>query len=72
MFRNIFGFAILAFLAWLGIMFMFSAFAVMVRIAATILWLAAFGYMIYLMLRIFSPSTADKIRDMIRGRPADS
>ena len=31
MFRNIFGFAILAFMAWLGIMFMFSAFAVMIR-----------------------------------------
>jgi hypothetical protein len=71
MFRNIIGFAIFAFLAWMGIMFMFSAFAVMLRIAGTVLWLAALGFMMYLVLRVVSPSTADKIRDVIRGRPAD-
>ena len=71
MLRNIIGFAIVACLAWLGIMFMFSIFGGMIRLAGTVLWLAALGFMIYLVLRVVSPSTADKIRDMIKGRPAD-
>ena len=71
MFRKIIGFAIVACLAWLGIMFMFSIFAGMVRLAGTVLWLAALGFMVYLVLRVVSPSTADKVRDMIKGRPAD-
>jgi len=37
----------------------------------TILYLAAIGFLIYLVLRVVSPSTAHKIRDMIKGRPAD-
>ena len=71
MFRKIIGFAIVACLAWFGIMFMFSIFAGVVRLAGTVLWLAALGVMVYLVLRVVSPSTADKIRDMIKGRPAD-
>ena len=43
----------------------------MVRLAGTVLWLAALGFMVYLVLRVVSPSTADKVRDMIKGRPAD-
>ena len=36
------------------------------------LWLAALGFIFYLVLRVLSPSTADKIREMIKGRPADA
>jgi len=37
-----------------------------------VLWLAAIGFIIYLVLRVVSPSTAEKIREMIKGRPADA
>jgi hypothetical protein len=37
-----------------------------------VLWLAAIGFIFYLVLRVISPSTADKIREMIKGRPADA
>jgi hypothetical protein len=33
----------------------------------TILWLAFLGFLFYLVLRIFSPSTADKVKDTIKG-----
>ena len=41
-------------------------------IAGTILWLAALGFLFYLVLRVISPSTADKLRDMVKGRRAES
>lgn len=33
----------------------------------TILWLAFLGFVFYLLLRLLSPGTADKVRDTIRG-----
>jgi len=41
-------------------------------VAMTLLVWAAFGFLIYLGIRLVSPSTADKIRDMIKGRRADA
>jgi hypothetical protein len=41
-------------------------------IALWILKLAAIGFILYFVLRLVSPSTADKIREMIKGRPADA
>jgi hypothetical protein len=32
-----------------------------------LLWLAFWGFIIYLVLRVISPSTADRVRDTIRG-----
>jgi len=71
MFRSIFGFAIVAVLAWLGLKIVFGILGGLIGLAMTILWLAALGFLFYLVLRVVSPSTADKIRDMIKGRPAD-
>ena len=34
-----------------------------------LLWLAFIGFIFYLILRLFSPSTADQVRDAIKGRP---
>ena len=72
MFRSIIGFAIFAVLAWLGLKILFGILGGLFGLAMTVLWLAAIGFFIYLALRIVSPSTADKIRDMIKGRPADA
>jgi len=38
----------------------------------TILWLAFLGFVVYMALRLISPRTADRIREMIKGRPADA
>jgi uncharacterized membrane protein len=72
MFRSIFGFAIFAVLAWLGLKIVFGILGGLIGLAMTILWLAALGFLFYLVLRVVSPSTADKIREMIKGRPADA
>ncbi len=72
MFRSILGFAIFAVLAWLGLKIVFSVLGGLIGLAMTVLWLAGIGFLFYLVLRVVSPSTAEKVRDMIKGRRADA
>ncbi|HZI22857.1 MAG TPA: hypothetical protein VFD76_10075 [Gemmatimonadales bacterium] len=72
MLRSILGFAVFAVLAWLGLKIVFSVLGGLIGLAMTVLWLAGLGFLFYLVLRVVSPSTADKIREMIKGRPADA
>jgi hypothetical protein len=72
MFRSILGFAILAVVAWLGLKIFFSVLGGLIGLAMTILWLAGLGFLCYLVLRVVSPSTAERVREMIKGRPADA
>jgi hypothetical protein len=72
MFRSIIGFAIFAVLAWFALKIVLSLLGGLLGIAMTILTLAVIGFVFYLALRVISPSTANKIRDVIKGRPADA
>jgi threonine/homoserine/homoserine lactone efflux protein len=72
MFRSILGFAIFAVLAWLGLKIVFSVLGGLIGLAMTVLWLAGIGFLFYLVLRVVSPSTAEKIREVIKGRRADA
>jgi uncharacterized membrane protein len=68
MFRSILGFAILAVLAWIGLKIIFGLLGGLFGLAMTVLWLAAIGFIVYLVLRVVSPGTADKVRDTIKGK----
>src|SRR3989442_15689829 len=72
MFRSILGFAIFAALAFVALNILFGILGGLFGLALWILKLAAIGFVLYFVLRLVSPSTADKIRDMIKGRPADA
>jgi threonine/homoserine/homoserine lactone efflux protein len=72
MFRSILGFAILAVVAWLALKLILGLLGVAFGFAVTLLWLAGIGFVFYLALRMISPRTADRLRDMIKGRPADA
>jgi hypothetical protein len=72
MFRSIIGFAIFAVLAWIGLKILFGILGGLIGLAMTVLYLAAIGFLIYLVLRVVSPGTADRIRDTIKGRHADA
>jgi threonine/homoserine/homoserine lactone efflux protein len=71
MFRSIFGFAIFAVVALVAIKLFLALFGIAIGLVMTVLVWAAFGLLIYLGLRLISPGTADKVREMILGRPAD-
>ena len=72
MFRSIIGFAVVAVLALLGIKLVLSLFGVVIGLAATLLVWAGIGFLCYLGLRLVSPGTADKLRDLIKGRRPDA
>jgi hypothetical protein len=56
----------------LAIKLLFGVFGIVIGLATTLLVWAAFGFLIYLGLRVISPSTAEKLRELIKGRPADA
>jgi hypothetical protein len=68
MFRSVLGFAIFAVLVWLGLKIIFGVLGSLMGILMTVLWLAAIGVIFYLVLRVISPATADRVRDTIRGK----
>jgi hypothetical protein len=68
MFRSVLGFAIFAVLVWLGLKIIFGVLGSLMGILMTVLWLAAIGVILYLVLRVISPATADRVRDTIRGK----
>jgi len=72
MFRSILGFAVLAVVAWLGLKLIFGILGSLIGLAMTVLWLAAIGFLFYLALRLISPSTVNKLRDVIKGRPSST
>ena len=72
MFRSIIGFAIFAVLALVAIKLILGLFGIVIGLAMTLLVWAAFGFLMYVGLRVISPGTADKVRDLIGGRRADT
>jgi hypothetical protein len=70
MFRNLIGFALLAVVAWFGLQLFFGLFGIVVGLFAKLLWLAFLGFLIYLVLRVFAPATADRVKETITGKTA--
>ena len=68
MFRSILGFALFAIVALVAIKLVFLLLGVAFGVAVTLLIWGAFGFLLYLLLRLVSPGTADKVRDLIHGR----
>lgn len=70
MFRSILGFALFAIVALVALKILFGVLSLAISLAMTLLIWAACGYIIYLGIRIISPNTAHRLREMIRGRSA--
>jgi predicted lipid-binding transport protein (Tim44 family) len=70
MVRKLFGFAVLAVVAWLGIHLFFGLIGFAIGIVGKLLWLAFLGFLVYLVLRVFAPDTADRVKEMIGGKPS--
>lgn len=67
MIRNVAGFAVFAFLALTAWKILAGVFGGLIALILNLLWWAFIGFVIYTIIKIFSPSTASKIRDTIRG-----
>ena len=69
MIRKILSFALLALVALVVIKVAFTLLGVLLGLAVATLVLAAMGYVLYLMLRVVSPATAGKVREVMQGNP---
>ena len=69
MIRKMLGFAVLAIAALLVFKIALGLLGVLIGLTVSVLVLAAMGYGFYLLVRVFSPTTAARIRDLIRGNP---
>jgi hypothetical protein len=69
MVRTLTGYAVVAVVGILALKLVFGLLGFAFSILWTVLWLAALGYIIYLILRVVSPGTAEWIREQVRGRP---
>ena len=67
MIRNVVGFAGFAFLAVIGFRMLLGVFGWVLGLVMTLLFWARMGFVIYTLIKMFSPDTASKIRSTIRG-----
>ncbi len=69
MIRNLFGFAVFAVIAVVLLKVFFGFLGLAIGLLGTILWFALIGFLIYVVLKVIAPETAERIREMIAGRP---
>ena len=66
--QKLLGYSLLA----IGAMFLWRVltglFGMLMGLVFSLLWLAFVGFIIYLIIRVFSPSTADRIQEIISGK----
>ncbi len=67
MLRNLFGFAIFALVTIFALKIVFGLFGLVLGLLGAVLWFAFVGFMIYLILKLFAPATAARVREMIAG-----
>jgi len=67
MLRNLFGFAVFAVVTIFLLKVVFGLFGLVLWLLGAVLWFAFVGFMIYLVLKVFAPETAARVREMIAG-----
>lgn len=67
--RSLIGFAIFAIVGIFALKFLFGILGFAVSIFIQLLIWAAMGFVLYLVIKVLSPSTAGKIREVVTGKP---
>jgi|GEM_PF-439482 len=67
MVRRIAGFAAFAVMTLVGVKLVFVVLGLALTLLSKILWLAAMGFVFYLVLRIVSPGAAQRVRETVLG-----
>ena len=66
--QKLLGYSLLALVGLFVWRLLTGLFGMIVGLIFSLLWLAFVGFIIYLIIRVFSPGTADKIQEMISGK----
>jgi predicted permease len=67
MLRNLFGYAVFAIVAIFLLKVVFGLFGLVLGLLGAVLWFAFLGFVIYMVLKVFAPGTAARVREMIAG-----
>jgi hypothetical protein len=67
MVRSVVGFAGFAIVALLALKVVGAVLGFGISLVVTLLWLAFWGFVLYLILRVFAPGLADRMRGIVRG-----
>jgi len=68
MVRTLVGYSVLALVGILVLKLVLWLLGAAFSLAISLLWLAAIGLLIYFVLRVLSPDTADRVKEAIRGK----
>jgi hypothetical protein len=68
MLRSLIGFAVFAVISIFLLKVVFGLFGLVLGLLGTVLWLAFWGFLIYLLLKVFAPNTAARVREMVTGQ----
>jgi hypothetical protein len=68
MVRTLVGYSVFAVIGLLLLKIVFWVVGAAFSLLVALFWLAAIGFGIYMLLRVISPATADRLRETIRGK----
>jgi hypothetical protein len=68
--RSLIGFAILAVVGIFALRLLFGLLGLAVHILVQLMIWAAIGFVFYMIIKILSPSTAGRIREVVTGKPS--
>jgi hypothetical protein len=69
MVRAIVGYAVLAIVGIVALKLLFGLLSIAFSLVWALLWLALLGFVFYLILKVVSPKTAQRVKDKIKGEP---
>ena len=71
MVRALLGYAVLAIVGIVALKLLFGLLSIAFSLLWALLWLAALGFVFYIVLKVVSPSTARRVKEKIRGESSD-
>ena len=71
MVRTLAGYSVLAIIGIVALKLIVGLLGFAFSLLMSVLWLAAIGFVFYFVLKVISPSTARRIREMVRGEQAE-
>jgi membrane protein implicated in regulation of membrane protease activity len=71
MIRKLAGYAVFAVIGMFVFKVLFGLVGFAMSLLWTLLWLAALGFVFYLILKVISPSTARRVREKVTGEPSE-
>lgn len=70
MIRSVAGFAGFAIVALIGLKLIMGLIGGILSLVVTVLWFAFWGWIFYMILKVLSPDSARRLREMITGKPS--